>query len=115
MSAALDMEMQRLSLDSLWFDATLAAVAHAVNSTLFAAVHRDGSALRRLLGLFGFVGVTVALSALAGRGWALGLIAASTALVFYFHAVWLPNHGVNGWTGEPRDRFLALTRRKNDK
>lgn len=103
--------MQRFTLDSLWFDAALAALLHAVNSTLFAGVHRDGPALRRLFGLLGFVAVTVVLSALAGRGWALGFLAASVAFVFYFHAVWLPNHGVNGWTGEPRDRFLSLTRR----
>lgn len=113
MSATVETMMQRLTLDSLWFDATLAALLHGVNSTLFAAVHRDGPVLRRLGGLLAFVIVTVAVSALAGRGWALGFLVASTAFVFYFHAVWLPNHGVNGWTGEPRDRFLALTRRKD--
>lgn len=113
MSVTAEALMQRFSLDSLWLDATLAALLHGVNSTLFAGVHRDGPALRRLAGLVGFVALTVALSALAGRGWALGFLAASTVLVFYFHAVWLPNHGVNGWTGEPRDRFLSLTRRKN--
>lgn len=111
--AQMDATVQRLSLDSLWFDATLAALLHAVNNNLFAAFHRDSPRGRRLLTLLGFVGGTVALSALLGRGWALGFLAASTVLVFYVHAVWLPNHGVNGWTGEPRDRYLALLRRKD--
>lgn len=113
MAGTLDMEMQSLSLDSLWFDATLAALLHGVNSTLFAGVHREGPTLRRLAGLAGFVVLTMALSALLGRGWALGFLAASTAFIFYFHAVWLPGHGVNGWTGEPRERYLALIRRKD--
>lgn len=111
--AQMDATMQRLSLDSLWFDATLAALLHAVNNSLFAAFHRDGPRGRRLLTLLGFVAATVGLSALAGRGWALGFLALSTALVFYVHAVWLPNHGVNGWTAEPRERYLALLRRKD--
>jgi len=113
MGGTLDMAMQRLSLDSLWLDATLAAMLHAVSSTLFAAFHRDGPRGRRLLGLAGFVAVTVILSAVLGRGWALGFLTAATVLVFYVHAVWLPGHGINGWTGEPRDRYLALRHRKD--
>ena len=29
----------------------------------------------------------------------------------YVHLRWLPQHGVNGWTGEPRDKYLALVTR----
>jgi hypothetical protein len=32
----------------------------------------------------------------------MGLIAA------YVHIVWLPKHGINGWTGEPKDKYYAL-------
>jgi hypothetical protein len=28
--------------------------------------------------------------------------------VVYIHAIWLPRHGVNGWTAEPRDKYYAL-------
>lgn len=24
------------------------------------------------------------------------------------HGWWLPKHGINGWTGEPRDKYLEL-------
>lgn len=113
MNATLDMAAARLSLDSLWFDATLAALLHAMNNALFPAFHADGPRGRRLLVLAGYVAVTVLLSALAGRGWALGFLAASVLMVFYVHAVWLPNHGVNGWTGEPRARYQALLRRRD--
>jgi len=38
------------------------------------------------------------------------LIAAAVALVplIYVHAIWLPRHGVNGWTAEPREKYYAL-------
>jgi hypothetical protein len=28
--------------------------------------------------------------------------------VIYVHGIWLPRHGVNGWTGEPREKYHAL-------
>jgi hypothetical protein len=28
--------------------------------------------------------------------------------VVYIHAIWLPKHGINGWTGEPRDKYFEL-------
>jgi hypothetical protein len=28
--------------------------------------------------------------------------------VIYIHGIWLPRHGVNGWTGEPREKYYAL-------
>ena len=28
--------------------------------------------------------------------------------LLYVHGIWLPRHGVNGWTGEPRERYHAL-------
>ena len=38
------------------------------------------------------------------------LIAACIVLVplIYVHGIWLPRHGVNGWTGEPREKYYAL-------
>ena len=28
--------------------------------------------------------------------------------LIYVHAIWLPLHGINGWTGEPREKYHAL-------
>jgi hypothetical protein len=28
--------------------------------------------------------------------------------LIYVHGIWLPRHGVNGWTGEPREKYYAL-------
>ena len=26
----------------------------------------------------------------------------------YLHLKWLPSHGINGWTGEPKEKYYAL-------
>ena len=44
---------------------------------------------------FGRIGVVIA----------IGIIAIP---VIYIHAIWLPRNGVNGWTGEPREKYYAL-------
>jgi hypothetical protein len=52
--------------------------------------------------------ITVVLS-MYGLRWVaftlLGLLALAAA---YVHGVWLPKHGINGWTGEPKDRYYDL-------
>ena len=46
-----------------------------------------------------------------GRAWAYVFLGAMFVAVAYVHGVWLPRHGINGWTGEPRDRYLELVTR----
>jgi hypothetical protein len=38
------------------------------------------------------------------------LVAAGIVMLplIYIHGIWLPRHGVNGWTGEPRARYCEL-------
>jgi len=26
----------------------------------------------------------------------------------FVHVWWLPRHGINGWTGEPKEKYYAL-------
>jgi predicted small integral membrane protein len=58
------------------------------------------------------LGVILALAQTAGRVWAYGLLALPLLGAAWVHLVWLPRHGINGWTAEPRDRYLALLARR---
>ena len=54
------------------------------------------------------VGLTALVVSTVGRAWmlaALGMLVVFAAVV---HAWWLPKHGVDGWTAEPRERYYAL-------
>jgi hypothetical protein len=63
---------------------------------------------RRVLKVVVALAMTAVISYYFGRTGVL--IAAGIALlpVIYIHAIWLPRHGVNGWTGEPREKYYAL-------
>ena len=38
----------------------------------------------------------------------MGFLAVWIIPVVVVHMWWLPKHGVNGWTGEPKDKYYAL-------
>jgi hypothetical protein len=56
--------------------------------------------------------VTLVLASQAGRAWAYAVMAVPLMGAAWVHLVWLPRHGVSGWTAERRDRHLALVKRR---
>jgi hypothetical protein len=65
-----------------------------------------------------FAGVTAGCSSVGLRwvGWAL--VGAALVGAGYLHLRWLPSHGINGWTGEPKEKYYELmdaTRGKHPK
>jgi hypothetical protein len=56
--------------------------------------------------------VTLAVTAVVTRYFGtIGLIVWFAIVILpivYIHGIWLPRHGVNGWTAEPRDKYHAL-------
>jgi hypothetical protein len=98
------------NLDTPWFDVAIVGTAVAIGNILFGHFEAHRPPWRRLLKLAVVLFVTVGLAQTAGRAWAYGWMVPLLLLVVWVHAVWLPRHGINGWTGEPRDRYLALVR-----
>jgi hypothetical protein len=48
-----------------------------------------------------------------GRVWAWVIFIVPVAVgLVVVHGWWLPKHEINGWTGEPRERYLELVRRR---
>ena len=64
---------------------------------------------RRALKVLVFVGFIVAVSAALGRAWAMGVLVGAAVIPFVvIHGWWLPKHGINGWTGEPKEKYYQL-------
>ena len=99
------------SIDTLWFDAAVVLGIFAVGNVLFGHFEAHRPRWRRLLKVVLFLAVVLGLAASLGRVWAYGFLAALFVPVIYIHTVWLPRHGINGWTGEPRERYLELVTR----
>lgn len=56
--------------------------------------------------------IVLGLVSAAGRAWAYGVLVLPLLVAAYIHLRWLPQHGINGWTGEPKDKYLALVTRR---
>jgi hypothetical protein len=100
--------------DTWWFDVAVVMSIFAVGSVLFGRFEQHKPRWRRVLKQVVVLGVVLLLEATAGRAWALGILVAPLLAAAYVHLVWLPKHGINGWTAEPYDAYLKLiTKRRS--
>lgn len=96
------------SLDSRWFDVAVVMTIFAFGSILFGIFEQHKPRGRRVLKVVLVLGVTLVLAETVGRVAAYSVLALPLVGAVYAHVWWLPKHGINGWTGEPRERYLAL-------
>jgi hypothetical protein len=96
------------NMDTLWFEVAVVTGIFAVGSIFFGHFEERTPRWRKVLKLVLFIAITTALSAFLGRAWAFGFLGLCLLAVLYIHAVWLPGKGINGWTGEPKDKYYAL-------
>jgi predicted small integral membrane protein len=101
------------SIDTPWFDAAVVLGLFALGSILFGHFEAHRPKWRRVLKVLIFVALILTLSITVGRVWAYGVLMLPLLGAAYVHLRWLPKHGVNGWTGEPRDRYLELVTRRS--
>ena len=94
--------------DTLWFDVAVVMAIFAFGNILFGRFEEHKPRWRRVLKPIIVLAVTLTLSATADRRWAYGVLAIPLLIAAWVHVYWLPKHGVNGWTAEPRDRYLEL-------
>jgi len=89
-------------------EVAVVATVFAVGNILFSHWAAETPRWRRLLKFVLILGLTLAISATLGRRWALVFLGLLVLAVVIVHAWWLPRHGVNGWTGEPKEKYYAL-------
>jgi len=94
--------------DTLWFDAAVVSALFAVGNILFGHFEEHRSKVRRVAKYGVFLAATLALSAVGLRWVAYAVMGAMAVFMVYIHGVWLPRHGVNGWTGEPKARYYEV-------
>jgi len=63
---------------------------------------------RRILKVIVTLAVTAAVARYFGTVGIIVWFAMVILPIVYIHGIWLPRHGVNGWTAEPRDKYYAL-------
>lgn len=91
-----------------WFEIAIICGLTAIGGILMGHWESGTPKWRRILKIFVFCGLSVLISATAGRAWFFVFLGVMTGLVILIHAWWLPKKGINGWTGEPKEKYYAL-------
>ena len=99
------------NIDTPWFDVAVISLSFALGNIFFGRFEEHRSRWRRVIKLAIVLAITLGLAQTVGRGLAYGWMVPLLAFALWVHGVWLPRNGVNGWTAEPRDRYLELVRR----
>ena len=99
------------NIDTPWFDVAVICLSFALGNILFGRFEEHRSRWRRIVKLVIVLGITLGLAQTAGRVWAYSWMVPLLLFAIWVHGVWLPRNGVNGWTAEPRDRYLDLVSR----
>lgn len=91
-----------------WFEVAVIFGITTVGGILMGHWESGAPRWRRVLKPFAFAGLSVLISATAGREWFFAFLGVLTIAVFVIHCWWLPRKGIHGWTGEPREKYYAL-------
>ncbi|MEP7273607.1 MAG: hypothetical protein ABI882_19070 [Acidobacteriota bacterium] len=92
----------------MWLDVALVATIFAVGNILFGHFEEGTPKWRRVAKVVVMLGITALISATAGRQWTWLFIAILIVGVLVIHGWLLPRKGINGWTGEPKDKYYEL-------
>jgi hypothetical protein len=91
-----------------WFEIAVMFGLMAVGNILLVPFHEGRGKAWRVAKVFLGAAVAVLVSATAGRPWFFVMLGVMAAGFLAVHGWWLPRHGVNGWTAEPKDKYHAL-------
>jgi hypothetical protein len=90
------------------FDLAVMAMFLAVGNIVFWKFDPFQSLWRRALKIVTALAITATVSHYFGRKGVFIWFAIAALPVLYVHGIWLPRHGVDGWTGEPKEKYYAL-------
>ena len=92
----------------MWFEVAVVSTMFAVGNIVFGHFEEGTPKWRRIAKLALVAALGIGVSAQLGRAWFWGMLVAMALPAVYIHVWWLPSKGVNGWTGEPKERYYAL-------
>lgn len=95
-----------------WFTVALVMSIFAVGSVCFGRFEQHKPRWRRVLKQVVVLALMLTLEFTLGRAWVYGVLTFMGVVAAVIHLWWLPKHGINGWTAEPYEKYLALITRR---
>jgi hypothetical protein len=96
------------STDTVWFDVSLITGIFAFGSIFFGHFEIHTPKWRKTLKLLVFIALAVFITTTFGRMWTYIFLGVLVVFVIIVHAILLPAKGINGWTGEPKEKYYKF-------
>lgn len=100
--------------DSLWFEVAVVSTTIALGHIFLGHFEERTPSIRKFYKYLLSLLVVVGISILFGRTVAFSVYAALFIPVLYIHLVLLPKKGINGWTGEPKEKYYEYRKWNKD-
>lgn len=94
--------------DTIWFDITLILFVFAIGNIFFGHFEARTPKRKRVSKVLFFSVLAAGLSAAFGHSAVFALLGFTAVIFVVVHAWYLPKHGINGLTGEPKEKYYAL-------
>ena len=94
--------------NTMWTAVAITAIIFAIGNILFGHFNEGIPKWKRVTKVVLVLAVVGFISAKAGPAWGLAPIALMLIVAAVVHLWWLPHHGINGLTGEPREKYYEL-------
>ena len=92
----------------MWFEIAVISSIFAVGNILFGHFEAGIPKWKRIAKYCLLVSVAVLISKTAGRFWFFVFLGVLLTFPLIIHVWWLPRKGINGWTGNPKDKYYEL-------
>ena len=94
--------------DSLWFEVAAVSIVLLLGHIFLGHFEERSPKWRKLAKYIATLAIVLALSIYLGRTAAFVVMGFALLPVIYIHAVLLPRKGINGWTGEPKEKYYEF-------
>jgi hypothetical protein len=92
----------------MWMAVAITAIIFAIGNILFGHFEERTPKWRRVAKVLLVLGFIAALSAKFGPAWGLFPVALMLVAFVVVHLWWLPRHGINGLTAEPKEKYYEF-------
>jgi hypothetical protein len=94
--------------DAIWFDISLITLMTSFGPIYFGHFETHTPKWRKTLKTLIFIGIVILITSTVGRVWTYVFLGVMVVFVIIVHAIILPLKGINGWTGEPKEKYYKM-------
>ncbi|TAL47096.1 MAG: hypothetical protein EPN92_05195 [Chitinophagaceae bacterium] len=101
--------------DSFWFEIAIVSIIFAIGNMVMGQFEEQTPKIRRVAKYLLVLILICGISFFFGRAAAMIILGISFLPVLYVHSYYLPKKkGINGWTGEPKNKYYDFRKWNKD-